>query len=525
MILRFSLDPARVVPEQVLALSLRLCYQPHPHLVRLVRAYLDCDQLCLELEPLRAIPLGEYLQTVTPEATNWARWARQLASLGSFLEKLGFPLSAASFQAEQFFVCSSGLVLADPGLAQLAEQGEAARDLPGALRAYGSMLRQLAGDELPADLVWIVSRCLQSGQDTGYPNFEQLELALEAALTVLASQEAPSRPGLRSSLKGFTLPFLASVPRFPWDRLLLGLCLVGTLFLMVWQWWSAALPPRHYPAAVVVREQELWILDLSSPSPTPKVRRRLPLPSPLLRADWLGNSLWLVCQDRRHALVLDPASLELDESCAIDPNPADMQADPEQHHLYLLYPSQGRALVIRRPGLPLAYLTVANEAEHLLPLSSDQLVVYNEQQVWSHSLPLRTLEWQQHVASFQAMDVGDEGYLWLLRSAQLMALEPEQGNPAPTKVQPLIAPGSHLMAHGPYLVVAQPSGLELVPAASPPKVMRLGGAAEVMVADAKRSDRLWVQRGAQLIQLDLGAGSRLSNWQLPPGTRLLGVLP
>jgi len=262
------------------------------------------------------------LREEAPESGQSVRWADQLAGLLEEMLDRKHPLAFEVLYADRILVDSQGnLVVFNPGWSELLwrdPQHFLAPPMAEGLKLYGNLIQgAAAGDrghparlqDLPAGLMWIVSRCSSPVAGRSYQNFTEVRKALRG-LKVFGDEARNQRAlGALPPLLGFTLPRLSDLPHQPRRfYLLMGALL---LLLTVGLWWgirqlSTNPPLRPGMALAVGRDLYLFSLHL----PLQRVWR-FPTAIKAMDSNADGSRLYLALQDDGGVQIFDSDRCEV----------------------------------------------------------------------------------------------------------------------------------------------------------------------------------------------------------------------
>lgn len=296
-----------------------------------------------------------------PEPAQAILWSDQLADLTGQLLNLRHPLAFELLRDDRLLIDQqANLIVFNPGWSELLWQDTQlllSTPLAEGLVRYGRLIETLAsGDrqhspqlqDLPAGLIWVVSRCVQPEAGRVYHDVAEVRQALRN-LKVLGDGARNSKQlGSLPPVAHFTLPRLAQLPKLSWrDRWLMLLLTTVLLAGLTWLAIRLAAPPPVRPGMALAVGRDLY---LHRPQLPPERLWRFPAPVVSLDAHPDGSRLYAILEGSSEVHVLDPdegvshaiplASRPLALSCA--EGGKELQVFLENQHLLRLDLSQDR---------------------------------------------------------------------------------------------------------------------------------------------------------------------------------------
>jgi len=451
-----------------------------------------------------------------PKPGDLARWSLHLAELAAQLEHIGFPFRPC---AEALVLKEGQVLVLDPGLEEYLGADEVASD---PIQCFGLLWRRLGAESLPAHLEWISARCAPDSV-IRYQNFAEIREAFHQALIVELPESGQHITKIKP-LKNFQVPWVADMRRLGvrWERFGLALAMLSLLCGLIWWWWTRPLPPRNYPAAALICEGKLHLVDLN----TGLVRSRPVLSSPLAQALQVRDILWLCARGERRLFRLDGRSLEVREGPVIEPDPALMVREPAGRRMYLLYPKNSRILALELPETPLFYLDTWPGCQFLAPitLSGEKrgLLVASQDKLKSLDLQTRLPQHESEWTGLSGLAVDAQNRTWVVREFGLLRLDSQlrivEQHPLPAAPQQLISVGSRpVCALSDRLFWLEADSTARQVATEQPQMLS---------PDPQNLDRVWlIERKNQLVQRDFPEGRSLKRWVLPFRPSGLLLLP
>ncbi len=282
-------------------------FMPQGHRIYLLLPELDGSTLRTQVR-LRERP---------PEPAQAILWSDQLADLAGQLLNLRHPLAFEMLRDDRLLIDSQAkLTVFNPGWSELLWQDFQlllSTPLAEGLVHYGRLIEMLAsGDrqhlpqlqDLPAGLIWVVSRCIQPDAGRVYHDFSEVRLALRS-LKVLGDEARNQKQlGSLPPLVNFVLPRLGELPqlswRYRWLMLMVTTLLVAGLFWLVNR--LATSPPVR-PGMALAIGRDLYLHRAQLP---PERLWRFPAPVVNLDAHPDGSRVYALVEGSNEVHVLDP---------------------------------------------------------------------------------------------------------------------------------------------------------------------------------------------------------------------------
>lgn len=296
----------------------------HPQRLKVLDLFCFQERIYLVLEELEASTLAVQIQLrpAPPEPSQTVRWAEQLASLVEKMLQQRHPLAFETLRQDRILIDGQHqLVVFNPGWSELLWQdAERLTEVPlqEGLRRWGELIQLLSSgyqghpghiDEVPAGLIWVISRCLQPQSGRAYGSFGELRKALRG-LKIFGDEALNQKVlGALPPVVNFLLPRLAALPRPPgwvaWLALVLVLLFLGGGF---WMWSRFAGPPPVRPGLALAVGRNLYLAR-----PQWGVERLWRFPAPILAMDASpdGSQLYVILEGRDEIHTLDPDQREV----------------------------------------------------------------------------------------------------------------------------------------------------------------------------------------------------------------------
>lgn len=278
-----------------------------------VELFQDGDRIFLKLPEVEGstLKVQSRFREAAPEPVQSVRWADQVAELVELLLQQNNPLAFEILDSDRMLIDGEGrLTVFNPGWSQLLWQ-EHCDNLQEGIQRYGDLLLQMAsGDvhqspnpaQLPAGLIWIVSRCQSPQQDRCYRDFSEIRRALRNVK--LSGEEGRNMRtlGRLPTLFRFSLPRLGPVARYPRRAIAFFVVLFVVLALAagwMWKYWMRPLPLR--PGHLVASGRELYLVN----SQGRQRISRFSEPILALAPSRDGTRIYVACQGAEALWVLD----------------------------------------------------------------------------------------------------------------------------------------------------------------------------------------------------------------------------
>lgn len=473
-----------------------LLQHSHPQLAPYQKVEAGEQGYRITISALEAVPLSE----VEGREEMVPLWAGQLANLAADLEKHHFPLDLQVFRSENLGLQQDRLLVFDPGLrAFLNGDAPAAANLEAILRGYAELWKSRCPAGVPANLEWILGRCL-SRYESRYHSFGEVAQAFATSVRV----EVPELGSAHlHSLPHFELPNVAERTRFPWGRLWLSVTVVALVVALIWAGLQRPWPPRDFPAIVLSEGSTLQWIDARSG----EFRHKLTLPGAIGRVVLGRQAMWVSCQGRKQLVSVDLRNWSLSEGSRIEADPDQMQLSSDGNRLYLLYGKRGRVLVVAVPDRPLFFLGVNPGCRHLA-VDDSQILLLSQPSppaLMRYRMDQRLLEKMVETVEPCQVAVDSRGRSWSSHGSVL-----EQRGPELEVVQSfsLPSPCKELRAAGEGVVVHCERELGRVEAQGEESWVSLPYPLQSWQVDPKNPHRVWVCAAGSVAAWNLRLGRK-----------------